>query len=84
MHNMARITFSIDDELAAAAEQRAKQDRRSLSAHISLLVERDAQAAGVFFNGKRAEVLAAVDEVNDDDAVLAVIRGIKRRKKKAA
>lgn len=38
---MTRITFSIEEALAQAAEKVAEGDRRSLSSYITLLVERD-------------------------------------------
>jgi len=80
---MARITFSIDDELATAAEKRATEDRRSLSAHIAILVERDARASGALPGNPRAEILAAIDEVGDE-AALTVLRRERRRKGKVA
>lgn len=82
---MARITFSIPDDLAKAAERRAAEDRRSLSAHISILVERDARAAGMI-NGEdsaKAELLAAADEVGIENALHAVVK-LKRTKRRAA
>lgn len=38
---MARITFSIDDNLVPAAERIAQKERRSLSSYVTLLIERD-------------------------------------------
>lgn len=80
---MARITFSIDDELAKAAEVRAKQDRRSLSAHISMLVENDARAAGLAGEDVAQKILAAAEDVGYERA-MAAIQALPRRKKRAA
>lgn len=61
----ARITFSIPDEIAAAAQKRAEQDRRSLSSYITLLVEGDLRAAGLMPGSEptRAELIALAEEM---------------------
>jgi hypothetical protein len=81
---MARITFSIPDELAAAAEKRAESDRRSLSAHISILVENDAKAAGMLPGNPHAELLAAAEEVGMEAALGALRRELRRKGRVAA
>jgi hypothetical protein len=43
---VARITFSLDESLAAAADKVAEGEKRSLSSYISLLVERDLDSRG--------------------------------------
>ncbi len=76
----ARITFSIPDEIAAAAQKRAEQDRRSLSSYITLLVESDLRAAGLMPGNEpsRAELLALAEEMGVPDA-LETLRGKLRR-----
>jgi hypothetical protein len=83
---MARITFSIDDGLAKAAEARAKQDRRSLSAHISMLVENDARAAGLSEDEGRRRLMAVAEDIGFEAAIAAVEREAResRKKKRAA
>lgn len=78
---MARITFSIPDELQKAAETRATEDRRSLSAHIAILVERDARAAGLAPGDMRAELLAAAEDVGGIDKAVAVLKRAARKPK---
>lgn len=81
---MARITFSLPDELAKAAERRATEDRRSLSSHIAVLVERDARAAGLLPDGEvKAAILAASEELGLTEALAALQREA-RKKKRAA
>ena len=62
---MARITFSIPDDLAAAAERRATADRRSLSSYITVLVEADFKSRGEIpaDDSARLELLALAAEV---------------------
>ena len=78
---MKRITFSIPKDIAAAAEKRARADRRSLSAHISLLVEKDAQQAGFTSSPEESQLLAAANEVGMDRAISAVRRAAARSAK---
>lgn len=85
MHNMARITFSIPDDLAELAERRAKEDRRSLSAHISLLVENDARQAGLIsIENDEADLGAAIEEVGGKKAAIAALRREAKKKRRAA
>lgn len=77
---MARITFSIPDELSAAAEKRAKADRRTLSAYIAGLVEQDARNAGLLVNGDAA-LLELVHEAQKSGVdVLKVLAKARRAK----
>lgn len=81
---MARITFSIPDNLASAAEKRATEDRRSLSAHIAILVEQDARAAGLLpQDDVKAEILAAAEELGMEAALTALKRAARRKPKSA-
>lgn len=47
MSTTARITFSVPSTTAELAAKRASHDRRSLSAYVTLLIERDLADAGL-------------------------------------
>lgn len=81
---MARITFSIPDDLAKIAEQRATDDRRSLSAHISILVENDARASGLIKDtGAHAEIIAYANTLGATRALSALKRAARATKQTA-
>lgn len=76
---MERITFSIQDNVAQLARKKADHDRRSLSAYISLLIERD--AASLTECEAKAELLAAAEEVGMTRALSAVVAAKRNRRK---
>lgn len=62
MTNWSRLTVNLEPELAAIAQKRAAKDRRSFSAYVATLIERDlAQVAEApaAFNGKPGSDRAA-------------------------
>lgn len=80
---MARITFSLPDEIAALARRRAADDRRSLSAHLAILVENDARGAGISSDAQMPRLVVAAQELGTAKALRLLISA-KRRRKTAA
>jgi len=76
---MARITFSIPDDLAKLAKRRATEDRRSLSTHIGVLVERDAREAGLMPGKPAARIVTAAKELGEEEALKLVTSALRRR-----
>jgi len=82
----ARITFSIPDDVAAAAQKRAEHDRRSLSSYITLLVEADLRAAGLMPGTEptRAELFALAEEIGVPAAIETLRKKLRTTGKAAA
>lgn len=79
---MARITFSLPDDIEKHVDARADEaGHPSVSAYIAGLVEADLRAAGVIdpspLQAVRQEAIAAA-EIVGAEAVLAAIRNAKR------
>ena len=69
---MKRVMVNFDDEMGRQVEARAKAEKRSMSAHIVRLVERDLEAAGML--PQSAELYAAVAEVGGPDKAVEILQ----------
>jgi len=84
---MARITFSISDQLASVASLRVAQDKHpSLSSYIAGLVEADANKAGLTVQNLGSEILTAAEDIGHEQALklLTEARRTKRKHRRAA
>lgn len=77
---MKRVMVNFDDEMGSRVEARAKAEKRSMSAHILRLVEKDIAESPV----ESAELLSAAEEVGGAQAAVAILRTAKRPKAKRA
>lgn len=59
---MARITISVEESIVAKADRRAKEQKRSLSSYVALLIEEDLRAAGLL---SEDEVLVELQRVRE-------------------
>lgn len=77
----SRISFSAPPDIAAAAQKRASDERRSLSAYVSGLILADLRAQGLLSveEQEKQELLAAADQIGTKRALAALLREARRR-----
>lgn len=78
---MARITFSLPDDLEVIIPERVKAlNLPSVSAYVAQLIERDLESAGILpgtpAHDVREEAVAAA-EIVGPDRVLAALKGLR-------
>lgn len=71
-----RVTISLSDELAKALENRANNERRSVSNYTARLIEADLRNAGAI--PASAELAAAADEVGGTAKAIAILQSTQR------